>query len=71
MFIRVHVYDDGDTELTKVAHHDTRHDDLHFDEVGGFGDLRAELRDYGHEDERINKTIDEVMAGEENDPVIV
>lgn len=45
MYIRLHVYDDGDTELMKVASKKT--DDLHYDELYEISNLKEELQSYG------------------------
>lgn len=70
MYIRLHVYDDGDTELMKVASKKT--DDLHYDELYEISNLKEELRSYGcWEDSTIDEAINEVKMAEEFDPVLV
>ena len=53
--VSLHVYDDGDVELTKHNEIPTgMWGTLYFDEENV---LRAELRDYGYEDDRIERAL--------------
>lgn len=69
MYIRVHVYDDGDTELLKTASVETDH--LHFDELTQLEDLKKELDSYGHDEGRIETAIQEVLDNGEFEAIIV
>lgn len=70
MYIRLHVYNDGDTELTKVASVST--DDLHYDELYELDNLKEELKSYGcWEDSTIDEAIDEVKMAEEFESILV
>lgn len=73
--IKVHVYDDGDTELTTVetsAGHKFFDTDLIFTptEIAS-GALDKELISYGHEADRVREAIDECLHGHPGDEVIV
>ncbi len=60
LYISVHVYDDGDTELKKVALTDTEkkiQTDLVFDIEKDTIKLVTELKSYGHEKSDIIKSI--------------
>jgi len=70
MYIRLHVYNDGDTELTKVASPNKLSDDLFFDEDGETDKLLAELIDYGFDSNRASKAIKEALNSEEGEEII-
>ena len=76
-YIVVHVYDDGDTELTKQ---DLTRDNVRMHLFSGdicyhiedhLDDLKSELSTYGHEDDSIDAAIKYVIDGNLNDPCIV
>jgi hypothetical protein len=70
MYIRLHVYSDGDTELLKVASKET--DDLYYDELYEMDNLKKELQSYGcWEDSTIDEAINEVKMSGEFDPILV
>lgn len=70
MYIRLHVYSDGDTELMKVASKET--DDLYYAELYEMDDLKKELQSYGcWEDSTIDEAINEVKMAEEFDQVLL
>lgn len=70
MYIKLHVYDDGDTELMKVASKET--DDLHYDELYEIDDLKKELQSYGcWENNTIDKAINEIKMAKKFDSVLV
>ena len=72
MFVKIHVYNDGDVELTKLAAPCPLTEDLSFDVRGGHTNvLRAELIGYGHDEDRVDEAIKNVMAAEEHDPIIL
>lgn len=72
LYISVHVYDDGDTELKKVALTDTEkkiQTDLVFDIEKDTIKLVTELKSYGHEKSDIIKSIRYTLKNSE--PCIV
>lgn len=69
MYIQVHVYNDGDTELTKVASPNKWCNDLFFDETCELPKLKAELIDYGFESELADEVIKTVLAAEEHEGI--
>lgn len=74
--VRVHVYDDGDTELTKHELTMTLRQNYPTDLLFGVteilkGALDKELISYGHEPQRVKDAIDEVVTSEYNNEVIV
>ena len=74
--IRVHVHDDGDTELMKHELTTTLRQVYPSDLLFGLteihkGALDKELISYGHDPERVREAIDEVVTSENNTEVIV
>jgi hypothetical protein len=75
-YVNVHVYDDGDTELTKLelAPDDVRarlfSGDICYS-IDDLDNLKSELSTYGHEDDSINAAIKYVIESNLNDPCIV
>lgn len=71
MLIRLHVYEDGDTELKrveKVAAFDT---DLHYDE-SDTNALREELKSYGCWNENhIETAINDVLTSNAGEEIII
>jgi hypothetical protein len=68
LYISVHVYDDGDTELKKVALTDTEkkiQTDLVFDIEKDTIKLVTELKSYGHEKSDIIKSIHYALKNSE------
>lgn len=73
--IKVHVYDDGDTELTLIEaspSHKFIDSDLVFapDEIA-FGALDKELISYGYEADRAREAIEECLKSEVGEEIIV
>ncbi len=73
MLIRLHVYDDGDTELKRVGEIALMDSDFHYNEdsEGEMADLRDELDSYGHERPRIETAITEVLDSQPGTEIIV
>ena len=73
--IKVHVYDDGDTELTllEASHsHKFISNDLIFTPTEiGFGALEKELISYGFDSDRAREAIDECLKGQPGEEVSV
>jgi hypothetical protein len=77
-YICVHVYDDGDTELTKLimteaeANHRLMLGDIPFNETRILnGDLVRELDTYGPEPEDVRKAVQHILSAEVNESCIV
>lgn len=78
-YIKVIVYSDGDTELTKVFVNSIHDRYMHILQGGVLfsekevseGKLMAELKSYGHEKERAQEAITNVMASKINIPHII
>lgn len=60
MLVRIHVYDDGDVELKKVQHKNNWDNAVYFEYPEQTEELKAELKDYGHEEDRINVALNEL-----------
>jgi hypothetical protein len=74
--VRVHVHDDGDTELMKHELTTTLRHTYPSDLLFGVteihkGALDKELISYGHGPQRVKEAIDEVITSEYNNEVIV
>ena len=74
-YIKVHVYDDGDVELTSIeasAGHKIISNDLVFStQQVETGELLKELRDYGFEDDRAIVAIADCLQAAPGEEVIV
>jgi len=75
-YIVVHVYDDGDTELTKqeLTPENVRANLLSGNicyHIEDLDNLKSELSTYGHEDDSIDAAVKYVIDGNLNDPCIV
>lgn len=75
-YIVIHVYDDGDTELTKreLTPEESRvhllSGDICFN-INDLDNLRSELSTYGHEDDSIDAAVKYITNGNLCDPCIV
>lgn len=67
MFIIVHVYDDGDVELTKVVA--TEGFDVYFEVSAGKQLLIDELLDYGLELDTVTYALDKLESVPLNEPI--